>query len=155
MNTEIVEVRDPQGRLILEYAAGRAVLYLGGAALTVAADDGAIEISSDREIRIRSAKGLALEAPELDARIERTRFEGGTIQARAGVVEVAWGRIEQTANRVILWSKSLYQRIESLFHTRAGRVRTDTAGAFQVQAGEARMRADGDVHVNGRTVHLG
>ena len=160
-----LEVRDPRGRVLFEYdtTTGRAFFHLPDATLDVRSVGGKIEIGSEQGLRIRSAESVEIlggrsrleigdtvkiEAPRLEARLER-------IDASATEVRTVWGRLEQTVGRLFQWTKNLYLRVEELAHTRAGRVRTESAGAYHVQAESARVQVRDEVKIEGRQIHLG
>jgi hypothetical protein len=164
---ETLETRDRSGQLLFEYqpATGRAIVHLPGLGLEFRSVDGRLELVCDRPLTIRSEgtveiqgeRGTNLscgpsslrvgpEALELDAPVARVRVD----EAR-----VACGKVEQSLGRVITWAKQVYERVEELLHVRAGRIRTEAEQGHLIQASQARVQAEGDVHVQGRTINLG
>ena len=164
---DILETRDPRGRILFEYdsSSGRAVVHFPGSEFEIQSSDGRVElvcktgltirsggtvrIESEREVRMVSgASGFAVDP-------ERVSLEAPAADARVGEARVACGKLEQSFGRVIGWAKVVYQRIEDLMHVRAGRIRTEADKGHLVQAERARVQADGDVHIQGRTINLG
>jgi len=151
---------------------GKVLLHFPGADLEIGVVDGKLEISSTCGIRIRSdrgveiagsddsrleldRKGVVLASPALDMRVRETDFVGERITARSERVKVVWGKLEQVVGHFVGFAKEVYQRIEGLVHTRAGRIRTEAGRAYLLQADRARIQATGDVRVQGRTINLG
>ncbi len=168
---EILELRDPAGRLIVEYDTrqGKAILYLPQAQLQVRSVGGKVEFASDQAMKFTTRETLELEAergvlvngpldlrcPRVEAHVDDLDWRGDRITARAGEVQVAWGRLEQVAGRVLTFAKSVYERVEGLLHSRAGRVRSESKGAYLVQADHAEIAAQDDVKIHGKTINLG
>ncbi|HZE96191.1 MAG TPA: DUF3540 domain-containing protein [Planctomycetota bacterium] len=164
---EILETRDSRGQLVFEFnaASGRAVLHFGGSGLRLQAVDGRVEIVSESTIAIRSEGGIELEGARgvrlacgphaATVTPEGIDVDAAAARVRVDDARVSCGKLEQKVDRVLLWAKDVYHRIEGLLHTRAGRVRTEAERDHLVQAERARLQAEGDVHVQGRTVNLG
>ncbi len=174
------EIRDGVGRLVFEYdaATGRGTLHLGAADLRLAAADGAVELSSTADLRLRSEGTVAIAGQRvlleseknrievnprrievrssvLRARVRRTSYRGRLIRARAEDVEVRWGRVQRVLGRVIEWATDVYQRVEGLWHARADRVRLEAERGLLMQAETADVTARGDVRVQGDSINLG
>lgn len=162
---EILETRDSRGRLLFEYdsATGHGVLYFPGMALRIGAQDGKVEVASTRGLRLRSAeeleivgeRGVRIESPELLARVGATKFEGDRIEATATEARFSYGKLEQVVGRFFQFARDMYQRVESLLHIRAGRVRTEAGSSYHVQAERVRVQAKEDVQVQGNEINLG
>lgn len=86
-----------------------------------------LEIVAGKTLKLRSDTAIELDAPR--------------VVTRAGVVETIVDR--------------LHHWVSSLFHVRAGRIRAEAEKSYVVEAGQARLRAEGDVRIDGRTVNLG
>lgn len=154
---EILELRDPQGRLIIEYDTreSRAIFYFPEAQLRVRSADGKVEFSSDQGMKFATKGALELEAKRLDARIGETDFRGERIVARATEVRVAWGKLEQVVGRLFTFAKNVYERVEGLLHSRAGRVRAESKGSYLVQAERVTVAAQDDVKLQGKVINVG
>jgi hypothetical protein len=164
---EVLETKDARGRVLFEYdpASNRAVVRFPGTGLEIQAVDGRVELVCENGLTIRSGgtveiaseRGvkLASEKSTLSVEPERVSTESAAAEVRVGEAKVACGKLEQTIGRVISWVKASYQRVEELLHVRAGRIRTETAGQHLVQADQARIQAEGDVHLQGRSINLG
>ncbi len=175
-----IKLQDRNGQPVLDYDtdSGEAVLHLPEATLRIRSVEGKIELTSNRDISLQSTqtieikgkRGLRLEgegsrlqlqkkseitAPSLKAGISKLSFEGEELSGKAKEATFSWGRVHQTVTRFVQFAKSAYTRVETVLHTRAGRVRTEAEGSLQLHAEEARVLAKRDVHVNGRSINLG
>ncbi len=128
---EVLETRDSAGRLVFEYdpATGRATFHSTD-----------IEIAC-RTMRIRGEESIEISAPRLSASAQEAR--------------ATWGKLEHVVGRMVLWARDAYQRVEGLFHSRAGRIRTESRGAYLLQSESARIHAKEEVRIQGETVNLG
>ncbi len=63
--------------------------------------------------------------------------------------------LETRATRVVTRAKNLYQQVEELAQTQAGRLRLVADGAFHLHARRALVKADEDVKLRGEKIHLG
>lgn len=164
---ETLETRDRSGQLLFEYqpATGRAVVHLPGLGLEFRSVDGRLELVCDRPLTIRSEasveiqgdRGASLSCGPSAVRVdpEGLALEAPLARVRADEAKIACGKVEQSLGRVITWAKQVYQRVEELLHLRAGRIRTEAEHGHLIQAAQARVQAEGDVHVQGRTINLG
>ncbi len=177
----VVEVRDVSGRTVFEFdpATGKAVIHLPGAALHIGVVDGFLDIACDRDIRIRSRgtveiagkegvrlaggdgkfaldrSGAALEAPSVKAQVGEAEVDAVQISAKAKEARVECGKLEQVVGRWFQFGEEVYQRVEGFLHTRAGRIRTESAGVYLVQADRARLLAREEVQIQGESIRLG
>jgi len=164
---ETLETRDRDGQLLFEYqpATGRATVRLPGLGLEFRSVDGRTELVCDRNLTIRSEgtveivgeRGSTLACGPSSVRVgqEGLELEAPVARVRAGEAKIACGKVEQSLGRVITWAKQVYERVEDLLHVRAGRIRTEAENGHLVQASQARVQAEGDVHVQGRSINLG
>jgi hypothetical protein len=97
-------------------------------------ETGRMTLSAPGAVTIRSEERIDLEAPEIGMRARK---------------------LEHVVGRVVTFAKNLYLRIASLFHSRAGRVRSEAEGSYLVEAGHARVRAVEDVKIVGESIELG
>jgi uncharacterized protein (DUF2345 family) len=124
---------------------------------------GTVEIAGDRGVRLAGAGStldvnpdhVQLSTRRLQAKVDATCFEGEHIRARAQSVHVTWGKFQRVAHRVLEYSRHVYQRVESLLHTRAGRVRSEAEDAVLIQAKEMQIQAQEDVRIQGKSIKLG
>lgn len=130
---EILETRDRRGRLLFEYdpATGRAVVHCAGDLRLHS--EGVVEIRGDRAVRI--------ETPSFEARADEARL--------------SWGKLEEVVGRLFRFARNAYLRVESLLHTRAGRIRTEAESSYLQQAETVIVQAREDVRVQGRSINLG
>lgn len=155
-------VRDASDRMIVEIDAstGRTVVHAQGA-LSFSAPKGDLELSSGGAVRVRGQR-IELASERLDVGAEKARlalgdlaYAGTKLLAKLDDVRVHATRIESTAVRLFQKAKSVFKTIEDLEQTRAGRVRTIASGALYMKGETTTMEADGDVRVDGATIHLG
>jgi hypothetical protein len=98
-----------------------------------------------------STKGnLILSAPEGDVEI----IAAGQIDIKSKKVSVGGEEVEIVANHLLHRVQSLTQWIVDSLHQRAGRVITHIEGAFHLKAERITQRADEDVKVIARSIHL-
>ncbi|GEM_PF-6197161 len=152
---DVLETRDSRGRLVFQYdpRTGRGVVHFPGG----------VEISSSKSLRLSSAemveiaagRGIVIDSRCVRARVGEADFEGGRVAARAGEAKFVWGKLDQSVGRLVQTVRNLYQRIEALWHVRAGRVRTESQGSYLLQAEDARVQAKGDVRIQGESINLG
>jgi len=85
-----------------------------------------------------------------DARVEATRVhtEASRVRTVAGVVEV-------DARRILERAQDFYQEARDQFQVKARRVRTVTEDAWTVLGQRLKLRARGDVKVEGEKIYLG
>lgn len=176
-----LEVRDHDGRLLFEYDASqrRAVIHLPGADLELRSAKGRFELASRSDLRISSAGVVEIEgakgsrlggpdaavdvkpgrvevsAPVLESKVAEVRHEGERVEAKATEAQFSWGKAEEIVGRLFTFARDKYERIESLLHTRAGRIRIESQSAYLLQAERANLRAKGDVRIDGETINLG
>lgn len=180
LTARALEIHDPEGRLLLQYdpATGRAVLHLPGAEVNIESKEGRVVLSSEqdlvlessRKVRIHGRRGVSIEgdrsaldlgrrasfrAPALDSKIGEVRHEGERVEAKATEAVFSWGRLKQVVDRCLQFARESYLRIESVFDTRAGRIRTEAEQAYDVRADQARLIARGDVRIDGKTINMG
>ncbi|MDH3376279.1 MAG: DUF3540 domain-containing protein [Gammaproteobacteria bacterium] len=94
-----------------------------------------LEINAPRgEIRLSAAQGISLRTPNLDLVSKKLRV-------------VASSLIERFVN--------VQRTISDALDVHAGRVRVNVERAHRITAGRILHRAEGDVKLNGRKIHLG
>src|SRR5579862_5275013 len=105
----LVETRNRRGQLLFEYdpATERSVLHLPGGVRLEVAEDGQVELSSPRGIRLRSEGGIEIEgersvrlsAPSLEMKSREVLLEGEKTELRAEDLKVSCGRLERSVGR--------------------------------------------------------
>ncbi len=161
---ERIEVRDAEDRLIFDYRpdAGRAVLSMPAGDLALSAPNGNIDLVSGKAIRARAGEAVALEGPKLRVAGERGEFligeatyRGRRLSATVETAKVVLDRLETVASRLVERAKNVYRHVENLNQIKAGRMRSLVQGAHHQKAGRMSIKADDDVKVDGRRIHLG
>lgn len=152
-----VSVRDARGNVVFEYRAdeGRSVLRAARGDIALEADAGDITLHASRRVRLRADEALEAHTP----RAALTALDA-TVTARALTTTVETARtvaavIDTTVERAVTRAKNVFEEVEELSQTRAGRVRTLVRGALHVFAKRAVFKADDDVKIKGERIHLG
>lgn len=133
---EGVEV-DAGHAVVLQSAAGRSRLKLDGDAAELRA--GLLEAKAAR-LRVLAEEAHAV-AVRVDTEIER-------LKQKLDVVEI-------DANRIVQNAKNLYQTVEDLAQTKAGRLRMVAEGSFHALAERAQLTAKKVFRLNGERIHIG
>jgi ribose 1,5-bisphosphokinase PhnN len=131
-------------RLIVRNAQGMVVVVFDAAT-------GTAEISSPSgDLRLAAPMGRVVVAAGSEVVIEapRTRIE-------ASELELTAGRMEVTAERLVHRAHEMYQEVDEVLHTRAGRVRTLVRGAYHLFSKRLRLVAEEDAAIDGERVLLG
>jgi hypothetical protein len=115
-----------------------------GSTLRLAPDDAAL-----------TAERLSLRAALGDMVIGRARYRGEQFDANVSRAKLVLGKLECLAERVVTQARSLYQRVEHLHHTSAGRVRTLVQGTFDVRSRRLRLKCTEIAKIDGREIHFG
>jgi hypothetical protein len=115
-----------------------------GASLRLAPDGAAL-----------TAKRLGLRAKLGDLAVDKLRYRGGRIDAKVSKARLVLGQMECFADRVVTRAQSLYQKVEHLHHTSAGRVRTLVEGTFDVKSRRLRLKSEEVAKIDGSQIHLG
>lgn len=94
---------------------------------------------------------VELQAPE--GRIEMVARDGVFLES--DLVEIVATRIELTGRHLVERFHSVTQWITGALHRRLGRMHTTVEGGYELRAGRITEIADGDVMIDGTTIHLG
>jgi hypothetical protein len=165
-----VRWRLPEGDLELCADRGRVTLRARDG-VRIEADEG-VEVDAGHDVVLQSAGGRSrlkldgdvaeLRAGLLEAKAARLRVLAEELQAVAVRADTEVERLRQTfevvethANRIVQNAKSVYQTVEDLAQTRAGRLRLVAEGSFHALAERAQLTAKKVFRVNGERIHLG
>lgn len=123
---------------------------------------GAVTLEADGDLRLRAARAVDVAAKTLRAKAdvaelesERAKVVAGRIETVADYARAAVGHVETRATRVVLRATDVFQEIESLAQTHAGRVRTVARDAVVLAARRVLARGDEDVKLKGSKIHIG
>jgi len=116
--------------------------------------DGDLELAATQTVRVEGAR-IEARARDADVTVDR-----GTLRARrwetvAALAVQTVDVLETRADRVVTRAKNLYQQVEELAQTQAGRVRVVAEGALHLHARRALLKAEEDVKLRGNKIHLG
>lgn len=81
--------------------------------------------------------------------------DAGRVVIRGAEASIEVGKLEVHAARIVERAAEVYRDVESLLHTRAGRVRTLVRGALDLLAGTTHIASEEDTSIDGKRVLLG
>lgn len=167
---ERLRVRDPQGRLVFEYAHGRMVLSAPEGDLELRAPQGQVKIDGARGVSLASdgAESLRvsrdavkldtdrveMNARRVDATVQEATLRGRVLRTLAERTLTEVERVEVRAGRVIERAKEVYREVEGLSQTRAGRLKLIAEKALQMLADDVTVKARRDAKIKGEKIYL-
>jgi Protein of unknown function (DUF3540) len=80
---------------------------------------------------------------------------GKQVKIRGSAVQVAADRIELLAHTIHERFLNAYRWVQGVFALRVGHAQIHVQETYRVKAGRIVERAEGDVHIDGRKIHLG
>jgi hypothetical protein len=99
----------------------------------------------------RAPADLRFLAPQ--GKIELISADGVGIQTRE--VKIVTGQLEIVARKLYEKLGSAWRWVKDLFQVRAGQAQTLVKQTFRIKAERIVERADGDVRIDGKSIHLG
>lgn len=146
--------------ILLRPTAGHSVLNIPGGA-TLKTTQGQLVIHAD-SISIKGQQALSLDTATLNVRalaaeVRISRLLSWVEQAESFVNTLKFiaKNITTTVERRILKAKESFKWIEHVDETRAGRVRMDIEGRFQMQSRHTSIKSEGLVAIDGKKINLG
>ena len=158
-----VVIRDRAGRAVLEHdpERGKTVLHAPEGDLELRADHGSVTVVARDDVKLHGKRRLDLSGATLGASAARVealvgdvRVVGKSLRTAFETARHATGILEVQARRIVERAKATYRDAEDLAQTRAGRVRTVVETTFHVLAGTAIVKAEEDVKLKGKKIHL-
>ena len=180
-----IEVCDSDGRTVFEYCpeSGAGILSVPDGDLKLHAPNGNIDLLSGRGIRCQG-ETVALAGIGRDAAISASldlgrgvaALQSGEIKVTAGRADVlvrestyrgelltvtvkrakqVFEKLETVAIRILERATDVYRNVENLQQVKAGRMRVLVKAACHIKGGRTSIRADDDVKIGGRRIHLG
>jgi hypothetical protein len=151
---EVVELRDPAGRLLVRYANGSAEIAAPAGDLTLAAPEGRVTVRAGRDIALSAAGELSQRAgqsvvlavgagdaaPQLRVGAATTELEAERLEVKVDSAHVAAGQATVLAQRIATTATALVQNVERLELT-ATRLIEKTRDAFRDTSDLAQTRA--------------
>lgn len=179
----VFEYDDTTGRCRVDLPSGDMTVSASGGRMVFSASDG-IRFSSGRTLELQSrekvrfavtdpenrdrsalcldAAGMSANGDRLDlsARssrmdLETLRFQGRRFIGTLGEARLTLDRLEITASDIVQKAASLFQSVEDLFQTTAGRIRTLVDGTCHLKTRKLFLKAGEDVKIKGEKIHLG
>ena len=140
---QVVRLNDAEGRLLIEYdtQTARLKLYVPEGNLEICAPQGEVGIHAHGLLRLQSDTSIAIEAP-----VVRLSGEAGEVHMRT---------LDVLAFRVRSRVQNAYHEIEGLMQTRAKRLRTWIKESLYLRGEHLNLRAEEDLKLDGKQVHLG
>src|SRR5215831_9899006 len=132
---DILKIRDPAGRLLIEIRDDSHTVVIGVA-------EGDLELRADKgRVKIAGAEGVEI--------------AGKSVSVRAEHLRQAIGVLETRAKRVIEKAGDVYREVEGLSQLRAADVRIVATETFRALAERFRLRTKKDVKIDGEKIYLG
>jgi hypothetical protein len=165
---EVVEIRDPEGRLRIRYSGGSAEIVAPAGDLTLAAPEGKVTVRSGRDIELEAPRLRAstttteIEAERLEVKADESRMVAGqaTLVARrvattASVLVQNVERFELTATRLVEKTRDAFRDASDLAQTRVGRARTIVKDLYALYSRRTAMASSDDTSIDGSKILLG
>ncbi len=115
----------------------------------------AIELRVGETSVVLDPETLAVTGQRAKIALGDTLFTGTTVVAAVERAKYVAGVIETEAQRLVTRAKERYEDVEDVALLRAGRIRQLAKGALHLFSGRAVIRADEDVAIDGKKIHLG
>jgi hypothetical protein len=142
-------IRDPQGRIVVVYAHGRAEIVAPDGDLVFSAPSGKVRITAGTDIEIEATGNLTQRAGET-ASVLATRI----VQTASHIAQQA-ERVEVTAARLVERTRDVYREATDLMETRAGRARSLVTDVYSLLSRRTTMASKEDTTIDGKRVLLG
>lgn len=164
VDRDTIVVRDPSGEIVVTYdaATGSATIVAPRGDLNLQSRKGSVRIAAAKELELTSGTRTFVQSELLELAAATSRLKTGFADLAAEAVRVASpgivvgvGRLQLDAQRVMQRAIEVYQQVEGVIETRAGRVRTLVKGATQVFSKSTSVVSEQDTFVDGRRVLLG
>ena len=159
-DADSVEVRDPDGRLLIRYRNGSLELDAQGDLSLSAA--GKIRLSAGEGVDVDAGPELHLRADQLAAEAKATKLVAGAVSLFAREVSCTATRVAQrverwelTAHRIVEQARDVFRDVEGLAQVRAGRLRTIVEDVYSVTSRRTDMVSEDDTSIDGKHVLLG
>lgn len=154
--SDCLEIRDPEGRTLVSHDPVRGLTRV----LSVPGD---LELAAPAgTVRVSGGHGVELSGPTVRITGEDGRFDLRRIRLAARDATLVSDRARITARRIdlavevsIQKVRDLYRTVSGLFQSRANRSKILVDKSYEVQAERAYLRAEEEVRVLGRKIHLG
>ncbi len=180
-----IEVRDSDGQIVFEYCpeSGAGILSVPDGDLRLHAPNGNIDLLSGKGIRCQGetvalagigrdaatsasldlGRGVAellsgeikVTAGRADVLVRESTYRGELLTVTVKRAKQVFEKLETVATRILERATDVYTHVENLQQVKAGRMRTLVKGACHIKGGRTSIRADDDVKIGGRRIHLG
>lgn len=114
----------------------------------------AISMKSQQSLNLDTAT-LTVQAQEAEVRLSRLLSWIEQAETLVSTIKLVAKNITTTVERRILKAKESFKWIEQVDETRAGRVRMDIEGRFQMQSRHTSIKSEGLVAIDGKKINLG
>jgi len=158
----------PAGDLELRAPSGNIDLVAGKALRCRAEDEIALGAGTDRTEK-DGHPGLRIDSRSADLKAETLRvaaargefavadavYAGRQLSAKLERAKVVLDRIETVARNIVGRARNVYQFVESLNQTKAGRMRTLVDGAYHLKGETVTAKAERTMKIDGEKINLG
>ena len=171
----VVEIEDPEGRIVVRYAGGSAEIAAPAGDLTLAAPAGRVLLRAASDVEIAAGPDAAT-APQLRIGVLETRLETPRLEVKAESSHLVTAQATVIARRIATTASSLVQHVEryeltatrlvektrdsfrdasELAQTRVGRARIIVKDAYALYARRTSLTSTEDTSIDGSKVLLG
>jgi len=112
-------------------------------------------LSLDRDEAVLSGGKLKLTGDRGEFLIREAAYEGNKFSATVGKARMVFQKLETTAVRFIQRIGDAYRYVENANYLKAGRMRTQVMGNYQLDSGRAVIKTEEDIKIRAERIHLG
>ena len=102
-----------------------------------------------------SSPEVKLAAGQAEITIRETTYLGKRLTVTVQQAKQVFEKLETVATRILERATDVYRQVENLQQLKAGRMRVLIKGTCHIKGGRTSIRADDDVKIGGRRIHLG
>ncbi|MCC6877367.1 MAG: DUF3540 domain-containing protein [Sandaracinaceae bacterium] len=171
-----LELRAPDGALVLEYrpaeglcrihaprveVAAQGDLRLAGRCVALEAAEALVLEAGPARVVLEEGGAVKLDAPELAARVghvawasERVRIAADHVETHAQRLVQHAGEIETHARQIVEHARETFREVKELAQTRAGRLRLVAEDALRLLGRRTAIKAREDLMLTGEHIYL-
>lgn len=166
MNGELVEVDprrgsmrllDSEKRTVIAYDAseGSIAIHATKGNVKFCADQGNLELSASGQVQVQSRELVEIIAPKLESDTVEVEMRTNQLDVTTDRTRIMSRKLELVSDTIMQLAKNAYATVAGLFQIKAGRSRTVIDGSIETKADKVNLRAQGDVKIAGKHIHLG
>ncbi|MFO0756819.1 MAG: DUF3540 domain-containing protein [Byssovorax sp.] len=173
-----IELRDPEGRLLVRYADGAAEIAAPARDLRLSAPNGRVVVSAGLDVSVEAARDVShkagrsldlasggaaqLKAARVDVESKASRVVTGeaavlarAITTTAEHLSTSVGRYELSATRLVEKAKDAFRDVTDLLQARIGRSRTVVKDTYTLDARRTTVNSTEETSIDGSKILLG